>query len=315
MKRSTLFAGLLTLGLLFSAAPAFADNATPMDEWNNMSNLTIHIDGTYLPCDVSPVIVDSRTLMPLRAAAEALGATVDWSQSERAALLSKDGRYVTFYIDSNTYYINGVTHTTDVPAQIVDSRTLIPLRAFAEALDTKVSWNQDIYDVAIDTEAEDFVVPALPPNAPVAVQKWIKKYYVAEDGLEPFIGSWHKEISAPTGNANGDVVVTQVYFFISRIGENFQFVTLAAEDIPGYDDTIITIEKHDAWSTGDTTYRRYDTPNIAYYYGPARGFTYEGYSDFECYRGALIYTGYLDTFGLGEEYYYDINEPSYRFNF
>lgn len=312
MKRTKIFALVLAFGLFVGASSALADNRSEMYTWNCASNLTIHIDGAYLPCDVEPVIIEGRTLMPLRAAGEALGASADWNNDTRTAILTKGTKEVRFTIGSSTYYVNGIAQSTDVAPQIVKDRTMIPLRVFAETLDTDVTWNQAMYDVAIDTPTADLVQPTFPANAPSDIYMWLEKYYVPTDSADGFAGTWHFESSFDTGD--GNVVITRTYYFISKLGENYQFITLMAEDMPGYDDTIITIVKNDAWRTGDTTLRCYNVPNIAYFYGPARGFTYEGYSDFEYFRDALIQTGYLDTFGSGE-HYTEMNEPAYHFDY
>lgn len=96
MKKK-LFLTALLAGLLM-ATPAMAeDNA-----YESGTPITIHIDGEYLPCDVDPVMVGGRTLMPVRAAGEALGATVWWDGANQAATLTKGDKTVMFFVDSTT---------------------------------------------------------------------------------------------------------------------------------------------------------------------------------------------------------------------
>ena len=42
------------------------------------ANISIYVNGKYLSTDQPPVIQDGRTMVPLRAIFEALGATVEW---------------------------------------------------------------------------------------------------------------------------------------------------------------------------------------------------------------------------------------------
>jgi hypothetical protein len=48
--------------------------------------------------------------------------------------------------------VNGVQVKSDVPPQIINGRTMVPLRAVAEALDADVAWNQAANTVSITRE-------------------------------------------------------------------------------------------------------------------------------------------------------------------
>ena len=56
--------------------------------------------------------------------------------------------------------------TLDVPAQVVNDRTMIPLRAVAEALDAKVDWVGELRRVVIDQDPE-----------PIPVSDWNPTWY------------------------------------------------------------------------------------------------------------------------------------------
>ena len=95
--------------------------------------------------DAAPVIVDGRTLVPIRAVAEALGYEVGWNQAEQRVTLSSDDTGKSVSVVIGDYSINTANKTVaiDVPAQILNDRTYIPLRAVTEALDCAVEWNGD----------------------------------------------------------------------------------------------------------------------------------------------------------------------------
>jgi len=87
---------------------------------------------------------NSRTLVPLRAAMEALGATVSWDSEVRCAIVTKGPTTVNCYIGEACIYRNGTRILNDAAALIKDSRTYLPIRAVAEALDATVSWDGNV---------------------------------------------------------------------------------------------------------------------------------------------------------------------------
>ena len=102
---------------------------------------TVNLDGRQLAFEVPPAIEDGRTLVPLRAIFEAMGATVSWNQATQTASAVKDGTTVVLKIGSTTPTINKQVKTLDVPAKIVNGRTLAPLRFVGEAFGGAVAWD------------------------------------------------------------------------------------------------------------------------------------------------------------------------------
>lgn len=90
--------------------------------------------------DTPPIIENGRTLVPLRAIFEKIGAKVQWDGENRIVTATKGNDTITLQIGSNKLYKNGNEKNIDVPAKIVDERTLVPARAVAEAFDCKVDW-------------------------------------------------------------------------------------------------------------------------------------------------------------------------------
>lgn len=116
------------------------------------SAVDFYIDTAKFETDVPPTIVNGRTLIPLRAIFEALGATVEWDQSTKTAIAKKDGVEMSIQIDNLTSYINGKEYILDVPAQLIHGRTMAPARFIAEALDCEVSWHSTSQTVAVAKE-------------------------------------------------------------------------------------------------------------------------------------------------------------------
>lgn len=103
--------------------------------------VTVLINGKSADFDVAPQIVNDRTMVPLRAIFETMGAKVEWDTPTRTVTATKGETVVILAIDSTEPTINGKISEIDQPAIIVDSRTLAPLRFVAEAFGGKVDWN------------------------------------------------------------------------------------------------------------------------------------------------------------------------------
>jgi N-acetylmuramoyl-L-alanine amidase len=92
--------------------------------------------------DVEPIIEEGRTLVPLRAIFEAIGANVQWEQSTQTVKAVKGSTEVILKIGSLQPAVNGKIWPLDVPAKIVRDRTLAPLRFVGEAFGGQVEWEE-----------------------------------------------------------------------------------------------------------------------------------------------------------------------------
>ncbi len=110
----------------------------------------VRIDGKLVDFkDMFPVIENGRTLVPIRAVAEILGAKVEWNLAYYQAEIEKDGVRIILPLYSDTAYIDDEPIALDVEAKIKYDRTLVPLRFIAEALEVKVEWEEDTRTVWI----------------------------------------------------------------------------------------------------------------------------------------------------------------------
>ena len=111
--------------------------------------IEIYMGGEALELDVAPIIVEGRTMLPVRAVFENIGAKVSWDGDTRTVTATKGDTTVQLIIDSKEMLVNGEKHTLDVPAMIKDSRTLVPLRACTEAFGLDVEWSNRFRAVRI----------------------------------------------------------------------------------------------------------------------------------------------------------------------
>ena len=121
------------------------------------SAIDLVVDGRQLELDVPPTVIDQRTMVPLRAIFEELGASVAWDQTTQTATATKGNQVVSITLGSTTAYVNGVPQILDVAAAAIDGRTLVPVRFVSEALDATVYWLQDTQTVRIATKLYDVV--------------------------------------------------------------------------------------------------------------------------------------------------------------
>ena len=105
--------------------------------------------------DVKPQIISGRTMVPLRAIFEALGASVEWDDATKTVKSAKGDITIELTIGANELKKNGTAVALDVPGQIVDSRTLVPVRAISEAYECEVNWDDATKTVLITTPTEE----------------------------------------------------------------------------------------------------------------------------------------------------------------
>ncbi|MCM1567017.1 MAG: copper amine oxidase N-terminal domain-containing protein [Dehalobacter sp.] len=130
---------ILLLTLFFVLSLKMSAQASPQ----------VILDGKTLIFDVPPTIEDGRTLVPLRAIFEALGAIVKWDETTKTVTATKDDTETKLVIGGQVSK-NGVPVNLDVPAKIIDGRTMVPLRFVSEAFGCQVEWNNDTQIININ---------------------------------------------------------------------------------------------------------------------------------------------------------------------
>lgn len=118
-------------------------SAEPIKVLVNNEKLTLPID---------PVIVGGRTLVPLRAIFEAMGATVEWEQSTKTITGTKGDTIIKLQLNNKTALINGEEFILDVQATTINGSTLVPLRFITESLGAKVGWDNNTKSVLVNSD-------------------------------------------------------------------------------------------------------------------------------------------------------------------
>lgn len=117
----------------------WAHHAQEEERWANRVDL--YLDGQPLELDVPPEVRDGRTMVPIRAVAEALGADVGWDQEAQEIQMTRAGVTVTMTLNSTSATVNGQKVEMDVAPYATDGRTLIPARYAAEFFGQTVTWD------------------------------------------------------------------------------------------------------------------------------------------------------------------------------
>ena len=170
-----------TVSIIAAAAMICAAASSAFAANTESGNPDVIVNGSKIVfSDQAAVIVDGRTLVPARGVFEAMGMDVEWDEEKRQVEIESADkntiiRLVIDDADMKTYDMTGLfatllsgqdfkapetVVTLDVEPQIINDRTMVPLRAVSEATKADVKWDEDAYTVNITTA-----------NAPTAEKK------------------------------------------------------------------------------------------------------------------------------------------------
>ncbi len=97
-----------------------------------------------------PVIENGNTLVPIRFLFEQMGADVDWEQSTQTATISQNNTTISFDINNPVARVNGKNATMNIPAQLINGKTMVPVRFLSEELGYTVNWDGDKRIITIE---------------------------------------------------------------------------------------------------------------------------------------------------------------------
>lgn len=115
-------------------------------------NIKVVVNGEQLTFDQPPIIINDRTMVPMRAIFEKLGAMIDWNGAAQTITAVKGDTTISIKIGDTFFLKNSQCIIVDTPAQIVNDRTLVPIRAVSELLDCAVNWDNATKTVTISSD-------------------------------------------------------------------------------------------------------------------------------------------------------------------
>ena len=118
-------------------------------------DIHVFVNNSPLLFDVNPTIIEGRTVLPVRAIFESLGLKVGWDDSTRTVTGTGTGVVIQLKIDQVKATVNGKEFILDVPATVINGRTLVPARFVAEATGATVEWNGATRTISINKPLVD----------------------------------------------------------------------------------------------------------------------------------------------------------------
>lgn len=113
-------------------------------------SVTINDQPVQFP-EGQPQYLDGRVLVPLRGVFEQMGASVSWNEAAQAVTAQKGNKTIRLRIGSKTARVDDRPVQLDVPAQIIDGSTMVPIRFLSESLGAQVGWNEESHVVMLTT--------------------------------------------------------------------------------------------------------------------------------------------------------------------
>lgn len=92
--------------------------------------------------ETAPIIVNGRTMVPIKAIVQAMGGTISWDGNERRVDIACKSNTIKLWIDKYEAEVNGEMKTMDTAPMISNERTMLPLRFVAENLGCQVEWDE-----------------------------------------------------------------------------------------------------------------------------------------------------------------------------
>ncbi|MDO4562893.1 MAG: copper amine oxidase N-terminal domain-containing protein [Clostridia bacterium] len=137
---------LLSAVLVFSIFPmAFAED-----------EITVYLKGEKLEFPIQqPIIVNDRTLVPMRVIFEKMGVEVEWNNTEKIVTAHGGGVVVELQINNLQMRRNSEYIDLDTAPILLNDTTLVPLRAVSEAFDLAVEWDNEQRSVIITKKLDD----------------------------------------------------------------------------------------------------------------------------------------------------------------
>lgn len=142
-------------------SPQPGDDSTPGEEANEgqgkdlnmvftVGSKTFTVNGQAQNMDAAPYIKNGRTYLPMRYVAQALGinnSSIMWKDG--TASFTASGKVVSVKIGSKTMTINDAAVPIDTPSEILNGRTMLPVKWIATAFDVNVNWDAATQQVTV----------------------------------------------------------------------------------------------------------------------------------------------------------------------
>ena len=141
------------VSITLAAGCLAAESGSGLELTMQIGDPVMTVNGTDTEIDpgrgTAPVVLNDRTMIPVRAVIEAMGGEANWDAETQSAVLAYGGSTVMLTVGSTTAYYNDTARTLDTAPVIVNDRTLLPIRFIAESFGFEVGWDGDTQTVTI----------------------------------------------------------------------------------------------------------------------------------------------------------------------
>jgi N-acetylmuramoyl-L-alanine amidase len=127
-------------------------------------DVTIDVNNDPIqPDGMAPVIINGRTLVPVREVMESVNiqAQVSWLAETQTVVIAREDIKIELRIGDSYAYVNGQTIELDVPPILISdqavgvTKTMVPIRFITESLGYEVLWEPDTYHISLQGEIYD----------------------------------------------------------------------------------------------------------------------------------------------------------------
>lgn len=190
---------IVAMAIMMCAMPCGAAGGTVGGD------ISVTVNGTYVRFDQPPIIQNGRTLVPMRAIFEALGYEVEWNDGSIEVFDQYGDLVLNMWVDKKSMEIYRDGHfnsvVLDVAPQIINSRTLVPVRAISESIGAVVNWNNAtrtvtivFYDDVDDDDENDFDEDDFDDDEECLHERTYQKNSGSVVGYEPVSDTKHEVI-------------------------------------------------------------------------------------------------------------------------
>ena len=200
MKNKMIFAAVLSAAAMLFSSAALADD------------IKIKVNGTELNTDVPPMVINDRTVVPVRAISEALNCDVEWDDASKGVNIYRDNHLYMMWLTKNTAFklspvsIEGY-YDMDMPPVVINDRTMLPLRAVGELLGAEVGWDQETLTASVDLQ--------FTPEENTGIAKQLLSYEqemnTMYDAYDAYVHGKARTVKAAINFENGDTIKLELY--------------------------------------------------------------------------------------------------------
>ena len=127
--------------------------------------IELYVDGQKLSnLPLEPVLIGTRTYVPVREVFESMGATVDWLPVTKQVYITYGDKTLLLQIGNRTMKVNADSVVLEVAPMVINNKTMVPVSFVASALQFKVTadWAATHRHVFLDPPGS--TTPTLPPQ-------------------------------------------------------------------------------------------------------------------------------------------------------